>query len=205
MLFTGCNSKESDAPLESAATTALPLQQEALVIGGDVQSRATDVFTVQLTPQQAEDLGEVCPKTLELGNGDSCEEFITRLLRMQAGSSEPDDACAGIVCLHLMKFAASDTPALGDGGYLEVIDNRAGETLCDSNPAHLCLRVGIQSAAALGQLTTSSATSPTPGPTTSTETPTPTPTETPDSTQTPSEPETTPNETTSDSDTSTPS
>lgn len=184
-LLSSCSSE--DSPTESPKTTSFPLQDKGLAVGGDVQSRATDVFTVQLTAQQAKELGEACGKTPDFADASTCADALRRAVHMNTGSTRPD-LCDRGICLHFKQYGRTDVPVLGDGGYVELEDNSDGETLCDANPAHLCLRLGIKSSTVLKQLAEASGVSP------SIETPSQT--ETPSFTEPPSPTESTPDEST---------
>jgi hypothetical protein len=65
ILVTSCQGDGSKPP-----TTSLPLQSTGLAVGGDVQSKATDVIEVGITEEQAKKIAAACDRTVEIANGD---------------------------------------------------------------------------------------------------------------------------------------
>jgi hypothetical protein len=165
-----------------------------LAVGGDVQTRATDVIRVRLTEKQLKALGAACNKFLEVPSTGDCPETIDdlarRIVHLDFPPCRPFDPCG-----ELRVFADPDQKTLGSWGYFEVSDNRPEESLCSSEPNHLCIRVGIKTPEQLGEIAKtklSPAPTSSPPPTTDSS-PTPTadpsqqPTSNPGTTATPSE------------------
>ena len=73
MLVTSCGAGGPGTSSASPTTTSLPLQKQGLAVGGDVQSRATDVVSVRLTKKQTEEAVYACRKVVEVAStGDGC-------------------------------------------------------------------------------------------------------------------------------------
>ena len=184
MLVTSCGAGGPGTSSASPTSTSLPLQGKGLAVGGDVQSRATDVVSVRLTEEQTEELVEACRKVVDVastsdGCGGALEETLDRVIRVKKLCRKFD------LCVKVRAYGDPDMKTLGDGGYVEIVDQRKGKSLCDSDPSQVCLRVGIRSSATLRKIARPKS-SPT-SPSTSTPTPTPSPTTTSPSTSTPTQ------------------
>jgi hypothetical protein len=137
-----------------APTTSLPLQSAGLAVGGDVQSRATDVIEVGITEEQAKQIAKACDKTVEVASG---RQVCAEALREASASANPCEPSA--VCLRFLDV--SQVPGAGRDAIIEIVDNRPGQTQCNSASGRVCLRVGVATSALLNQIvaTTAHATS----------------------------------------------
>jgi len=162
--------------LSSLASTSLPLQDQGLVVGGDVQTRATDVVEIGITEEQAKEIARECNKRTEVANAG--DDPCPRIMRRDLGGGP----CLPRInlCMKVKAYGHVDAATLGDGGYVEIVDERPGKSLCESGPDHVCLRVGVKTSAVLDQIveTAPPTTSTTATSTTATSTTTPTPTQT---------------------------
>jgi hypothetical protein len=161
----------------SPSSTSLPLQKRGMAVGGDVQSRATDVVSVRLTKEQTEELVDACRNAVEVASaGDGCggalEETLDQIIVRKGNLCGKFD-----LCVKVKAFGDRDIKTLGDGGYVEIVDHRKGKSLCESEPSQVCLRVGIRSSATLRRIA-----EPKPSPTSSASTLTPSPTPSPTTT-----------------------
>ncbi len=175
MLVTSCGAGGPGTSSASPTTTSLPLQKQGLAVGGDVQSRATDVVSVRLTKKQTEELVDACRKVVEVAStGDGCSGALEDIFDKAV---EVSGRCKFDLCLTVRKYGRPDMKTLGTGGYVEIVDHRKGRSLCDSESSQVCLRVGIRSSKTLRQIAEPK-TSPTSSVSTFTPTPTPSPTTT---------------------------
>lgn len=174
---TSSTSHSPASPI-SAKATSLPLQPQGLAVGGDVQTRATDVIRVRLTEEQTKILAAACPKTFEVPSTGTCARALEDLAKWIVEHREQRCQPHRFLCGAVRILDDSDQRTLGSWGYFEISDNRSGKSLCSSEPNHLCLRVGIKTAEQLGEI---AHTTPSPAPTSS---PTPTPASSPTPTPT---------------------
>ena len=142
----------------SPATTSLPLQSMGLAIGGDVQSRATDVVRVAITPQQLAEISRLCDRVVEVAP-DDCgnrikDVFSAAMAEAKAASRAPDakqaDCPPKAICMALKLLsstpsAGASTPTPAQRYFVVITDDRPGESLCAAEPTHTCLRVGAKS------------------------------------------------------------
>jgi cell division septation protein DedD len=182
VLLVAMTSCGGDAEPES---TRLPLQEQGLAVGGDIQSQATDVVETQITEEQATQIAEACNEAVEIaGTGeDDCLDIMQLVF----------DG-AGAVCMHLdlclRVYDIDEISGFNGSGIIELVDARNTESLCTEESRQVCLRVGIESPELLDQIMGVTPTETTPTETTTTET---TPTETTPTGTTPTE--TTPTQT----------
>lgn len=186
----GSESTTSTTSRSSVSTVSLPLQPSGLAVGGDVQSRATDVLRRGITKEQAQRIADACRPAAEIANSSNhCTETIIRIIVLVIIDNEPL-SCEGKLCISV--YDVSKLRQLGYDGYVEITDDRPEKSLCDTTPGNVCLRVGLATSALLDQVvaatlpTTSSEVTTSSEATTSTET---TPTDTSDTSS--STPETT--------------
>lgn len=159
----------------AASTASLPLQEGGLAVGGDVQSRATDVVSGGLTEEQVRHLEEVCRDVAEItpATDKPCPGIIPRKL--------PPCGPPLLYCLKVRAYGDVDQDVLGDGGYVEVVEERPGRPRCGSDPAGVCLRVGARTEETLDRVVEEGGVPTTPSPS-------PTPTSSGIGTTTPSDP-----------------
>ncbi|TCN35581.1 hypothetical protein EV644_115145 [Kribbella orskensis] len=79
-LVTSCGDSESGTSRTSPIATSLPLQGQGLAIGGDVQTRATDVIRVRLTKEQAKTLAKACKNLIEIASTGDCPKTIQQIV-----------------------------------------------------------------------------------------------------------------------------
>jgi hypothetical protein len=172
----------------SPATTSLPMQAQALTIGGDVQSRATDVVRVRLSRQQLKALAKACRGSVEVATKD-CRETIKEVVENGTPLPANDGCPPGAACLIVRKLNRIDVQSVGNAGYGVILDNTPN-SVCLSAPNHQCIGVGITSASVLdGLAATAKRLQPTGTPAPSTN---PTPTETSSPSESPGSPDTSP-------------
>jgi hypothetical protein len=131
----GATSKSESATsgvTSSPATTSLPLQSTGLAIGGDVQSRATDVVRVAITPQQLAEISRLCDRVVEVA-ADDCGNKINDVLVSAKQADCPPEA----ICMTLKSLSSTE--------FVVITDDRPDESLCAAEPTHTCLRVGAKS------------------------------------------------------------
>ncbi len=147
-------------PEPTAQTEHLPLQKSGLAVGGDVEARATKVGEFPVSQAELTKIAKVCEgaQGIPVEGGDPCVA-VQELPFRPCG---PFDICVEIFAVRSAGFAGA--------GYAEVSDRRGTESLCESDPEAVCLRVGLTSPA-LARLTTLT---PTATPTTQAPTETPT-------------------------------
>ncbi|GAA3067682.1 hypothetical protein GCM10017600_20320 [Streptosporangium carneum] len=184
LLGVSCGGGESQP-----ATTPLPLQSSGLVVGGDVQSRATDVVEIRLTEKQAQEIVDDCRGAIEIFEGQNpCADSLNSLIEKQGGDSREAPPSGERRCrshgLCLKVYDVSD-PDFAEAGFVEITDNRLhGKSLCESGPDHVCLRIGVKTSSVLDRIV--GTVRPTASPT-ATVTPTPTEVATETSTRTSTE------------------
>jgi hypothetical protein len=114
-----------------------------------VQSKATDVIEVGITEEQAKKIAAACDRTVEIANGDQdCAQA------MRDADWRPHPCRTSELCLHV--YDVSNVAELGHDRIIEIVDDRPGESLCDSGPDRVCLRVGVTTAAVLDRIVTTS-------------------------------------------------
>jgi hypothetical protein len=122
---------------------SLPLQSSGLAVGGDVQSRATDVLKRGITKEQAKLIAKECAPAAEIANvSQECAKAIYYVIRFGHSCGEP-----GLLC-----FEVSHVSGLDYSGYIEIVDDRSETSLCDAAPDHVCMRVGVATPALLDQV-----------------------------------------------------
>lgn len=141
----------------SPATTSLPLQSMGLAIGGDVQSRATDVVRVAITPQQLAEISRLCDRVVEVAP-DDCgnrikDVFSAAMAEAKAAASRSPDAkqadCP--ICMTLKLVVDPQCGGINPHvcaqpyDFVVITDDRPDESLCAAEPTHTCLRVGAKS------------------------------------------------------------
>jgi hypothetical protein len=148
---TDVESNTSQSPSATSAATSLPLQAQALAIGGDVQSRATDVVRVRLSPRQLKALANACKGSVEVATKD-CRETIKEVIKYAMPLPDDADGCPpGAACLVVSRLNPIDVPSVGNAGYGVILDNTP-KSVCLSAPNHQCIGVGIKSASVLDGL-----------------------------------------------------
>ncbi len=140
----------------SPSSTSLPLQSRGLAIGGDAQTRATEVVSVRITRQQAQELAARCEATVQVAStSDGCGRGMIQsftALRLACsptatGSGCPDQTieCSPANsppdggCITIHTFNGQDAAAGGLAGFVQIDGPLCGSTTC--------LRVGLVSAA----------------------------------------------------------
>lgn len=169
LLLSGCaGGSKQPAP----GTTRLPLQSSALAIGGDLQSRATDVTESRLTEAELKAIADACGKAVEIptSEGDPCR-------RVMEGPHPDVMQCRPILDICLKKYAVANLD-LKVAAVVEVVDPRPGSSQCKSAPGSLCLRLGVRKSEAADRIVTTRASTATTAPGTATATPTATATST---------------------------
>jgi hypothetical protein len=175
-------------------STSLPLQAKGLAVGGDVQAGATKIARFSITKKQLEAIIKACNEDVVIpaAGADTCRSTMASAIAESVvevpasdGEVPSQPASRG---LFLQVLGATNSAGLPAVGYLEVVDSRHTGALCNADPGHVCLRVGIATDKALSSLLKSAPTpsssspatpttaTPTSGDTDTTPTPTPTPT-----------------------------
>jgi hypothetical protein len=155
LLVTSCGPGGSEPP-----STSLPLQRRGLAIGGDEQTRATDVAEYQITEEEAREIARACGGTVEVADA---AHDCPGIIRNRRPGWRP--------CVRLSLCVKAYNV---DGrGVIEIVDQRPSASLCESGPAHVCLRVGLKTSALRNQIlgtpaSTTSTTTVTTSPSTST-------------------------------------
>lgn len=177
LIITSCGTNGSNPATTTspvARTTSLPLQSKGLAVGGDVQSRATDVVARGITEAQAKKIADACNSTVEVASSnDPCGRAIAEPLAADSQSCQPEG-----ICLEVRDV--SNVSELGQQAVIDITDDRPGKSLCNSEPDHVCLRVGVTTSSTLNQIvprslyTTPSGEAPSSTTTPSTATPIPT-------------------------------
>jgi hypothetical protein len=128
----------------------MPLQAEGLAVGGDVQTRATDVVTTRITREQAKKIAALCNESVEVVPQDQCRPALIELFRDRAvavpllAPCQPDQFW---FCLAVRSLAGSDASKLGVIGYAEV-----NGLSCSAEQTMACLRVGLRTGEVLDQV-----------------------------------------------------
>jgi hypothetical protein len=135
-----------------APTTSLPLQSAGLAVGGDVQSRATDVIELGITEEQAKQIAEACDKTVEIASG---RQECARVMALVFES--PHRCQQSGLCVHVLDV--SQVREAGRDAIIEIVDDRPGQTQCNSGSGRACLRVGVATSGLLNELVATTATS----------------------------------------------
>lgn len=186
--ISGSNPVTTVSPV--ARTTSLPLQSKGLAVGGDVQSRATDVVARGITEEQAKKIADACNSTVEVASGnETCAQAVATAIT--APGSPPCQPGDKLLCLQV--WDVSNVSGLGQKAVIDIKDDRPGRSLCNSAPDDVCLRVGVPTSSTLNQIvpkslvTTPSGEAPSSTTTPSTATPIPTssPSPTPTSSSSP--------------------
>jgi hypothetical protein len=142
-------------PGVSLATASMPLQAQGLAVGGDVQTRATDVVTMRITREQAQEIAALCDKAVEVATPqDHCLQgfiFAQSLVAPRQRDSSAVSPCQrddpDQFCLTVRRFAGSDASMLGVIGYAEV-----NGLSCSAERTAACLRVGLRTGEVLDQV-----------------------------------------------------
>jgi hypothetical protein len=153
VIITSCGTNGSNP-----ATTSYPLQQKGLAVGGDVQSRATDLVARGITEAQAKKIAHACNRTVEVASGKQpCGHQISKTLAAPAASAASAapaapgrPPCQPGVCLRV--WDVSNVSELGLQAFIDIKDDRPGESLCNSEPDDVCLRVGVPTSSTLNQI-----------------------------------------------------
>ena len=156
LIITSCGTSGSN-PVTTvtpvAKTTSLPLQAKGLAVGGDVQSRATDVVARSITEAQAKKIADACNSTVEIASGNqTCAEAIRTALAA-APSAPPSAPCQPsdeLLCLQV--WDTSNVSGLGQQAVIDIRDDRPGKSLCNSEPDDVCLRVGVPTSSIMDQV-----------------------------------------------------
>jgi hypothetical protein len=158
----GSGSANPTASKPSIPTVSLPLQSSGLAVGGDVQSRASDVLKRGITREQAQSIADACDHAAEIANGpQTCAQEILRVLK-SSQLCDNSEFCLNVSDVSTMK-------KLGYDGYIEIVDNQPEKPLCEAQPNNVCLRVGVATTALLNQIVASAPPSTSSEVTTSTE------------------------------------
>jgi hypothetical protein len=148
-----------------APATSLPLQSAGLAVGGDVQSRATDVIELGISEEQAKQIAKACDKTVEIASGQQECARVMALVFESPHPCQPSELCVHVLDVSQVREAGRDA-------IIEIVDDRPGQTQCNSGSGHACLRVGVATSGLLNQMVATT------GPVTSSEPPTSTSPET---------------------------
>jgi hypothetical protein len=136
-----------------AATTSLPLQETALAIGGDVQTRATDLVSVGLTEEQVHEIEAKCKGAAEISPSDDKPCTTTFIPRQgQLPGDWPPCGPSFSFCLTVHAYSEADQQVLGAHGYVEIVEEEPDGPLCGADPAGVCLRLGARTAETLDRV-----------------------------------------------------
>ena len=147
-----------------AATTNLPLQQDALALSVDVREQARDVVKTRMTEEQLRQVSQACRKAKITDRKDPCLELLKSIAASGGGPCGPRD-----VCLTLYDASGLDASDLDSTVvvYMEITDHRP-ESVCASGPANVCLRAGLETSGLLDQVVASAESTTSPDGTTTT-------------------------------------
>lgn len=153
---TSCGGGDDDDGEVLPVATTLPLQESALAVGGDVQAQAEDVIEVGISQEQLEEIALACRDTqaIPLSEDRPCETILRPLIGGD-GSSAPCRLTN--ICVKVFDIADA---GFATEGYVEITDNRPGESLCAADPEGTCLRIGLETAAVLDRIVSSTETEP---------------------------------------------
>jgi hypothetical protein len=132
-----------------ARTTSLPLQSKGLAVGRDVESRAKDVVARGITEAQAKKIADACNRTVEVtSDNEACAKAVSTAL----AAPNPLPCQPGDKLLCLQVWDVSNVSGLDQQAVIDIRDDRPGESLCNSEPDDVCLRVGVPTSSILNQI-----------------------------------------------------
>lgn len=135
VIISACHSGKGKSPNETPLATVamkLPLQAEAVVVGGDAQPDIVDLTSLSITEEQARKLADKCPRPLDIVQDKTCRELMLIILH-------------GGPCDHGLCGVFSAVP--GKTLVIRIIDERPGELLCAAGPGGLCFQTSVNQAA----------------------------------------------------------
>ncbi|WP_131740011.1 hypothetical protein [Actinomadura roseirufa] len=140
------------------ATTKLPLQPSGLAVGGDVQSKATEVTQTRITDDQLRTIADACRDAVEIT--DAGEDECSRSVQDQFKNKQPcdpDHPCMKARWISSTKGAAA--PALrrdgtgerdfSGGGFITITSSQ----WCGSAPRNVCVRIAAEKETVFRDLT----------------------------------------------------
>lgn len=155
VLVASCGGGEATSRDPAASKVSLPLQSSGLAVGGDVQSRATDVLERGITEEQAAAIAEACGDAAEIAN-DGAERCLQIVRQVFEGSNR---SCAGTLTHCLSAFDVSSISNLSYDGYVEITDQRTDGSECGAVQGNVCFRLGVATSALLSRVVTNTSTS----------------------------------------------